>query len=214
MAIPSRRVSDPAARRLSLYLRGLEELARDGRESTSSSELAGLCGISAAQLRKDLSHFGSFGKRGFGYPIDDLIPRLREILGLTRTWRVALAGAGRLGQALVEYHGFRARGFEIVAVFDSDPEKIGSVWGSLTIHDPEELEDRIRREGAELLILAVPAPVAQELAERAVGAGIRGILNFAPARLTLPPEVPVNAVNLGFELEALAFVLADVPSAS
>jgi redox-sensing transcriptional repressor len=189
-------------------------LAREGRDSTSSSELAGLCGISAAQLRKDLSHFGSFGKRGFGYPIDDLIPRLREILGLTRTWRVALAGAGRLGQALVEYHGFPARGFEIVAVFDSDPEKIGTVWGSVTIHPPEELEDRIRSEGAELLILAVPAPAAQELAERGAKAGIRGILNFAPARLTLPPGVTVNAVNLGFELEALAFVLADAPSAS
>jgi redox-sensing transcriptional repressor len=176
--------------------------------------LAALCGISAAQLRKDLSHFGSFGKRGFGYPIADLIPRLREILGLTRMWRVALAGAGRLGQALVEYQGFRTRGFDIVAIFDSDPEKIGQVWGSLTIHGPEELEERIRSEGAELLILAVPASAAQELAERGVEAGIRGILNFAPARLTVPPGVPVNAVNLGFELEALSFVLADVPSAS
>lgn len=213
MPNPSRRVSDPTARRLSLYLRGLEELARDGRESTSSSELAGLCGISAAQLRKDLSQFGSFGKRGFGYPIGDLVPRLQEILGLTRRWKVALVGAGRLGQALVEYGGFRARGFEIVAVFDSDPEKIGSVWGSVTVRDPEEMEEGIRSAGVELLILAVPADAAQELAERAVAAGIRGILNFAPARLILPPEIPVNAVNLGLELEALAFVLADGPSA-
>ena len=119
MPNPTRRASDPAARRLALYLRGLEELAREGRDSTSSVELAGLCGISAAQLRKDLSQVGSFGKRGFGYPVGELIPRLREILGLTRNWKVVLAGAGGLGNALAAYPGFSERGFDIVAVVDS-----------------------------------------------------------------------------------------------
>jgi redox-sensing transcriptional repressor len=205
---PTRRASDPVARRLSLYLRGLEELARAGRVSTSSGELAGLCGISAAQLRKDLSQFGSFGKRGFGYPVGELIPRLREILGLTRKWKVVLAGAGGLGNALAAYPGFSERGFDVVAVVDSDPAKVGQACGSVAIRDADDLEDAIRSEDADILILAVPAHAAQELAERGVRAGVRGILNFAPVRLNVPRTVPVNAVNLGLELEALAFVLA------
>ena len=214
MSSPSRRASDPAARRLSLYLRGLEELARQGRVTTSSSELAGMCGISAAQLRKDLSQFGSFGKRGLGYPVEDLIPEVMGILGLTRTWRVALAGAGRIGSALFEYQGFRERGFEIVGIVDSDLGKVGGEWASIPIRHETELEELIKGEAVELLILAVPASSAQRLAERAVRAGVRGILNFAPVRLHVPSTVPVNAVNMGVELEALAFVLADRPTAS
>jgi redox-sensing transcriptional repressor len=203
-----RKVSDPAARRLSLYLRALEELAAEERETVSSLELAGRCGINAPQLRKDLSLFGSFGKRGFGYPVAELVPRLREILGVSREWRVVLVGAGRIGAALFEHGEFRERGFLIVGVIDRDPEKIGRRWGDVTIQPAEELEGTITREGADLAILAVPASEAQAVAGRVVKAGVRAILNFAPIRLDVPPNVAVNDVNIGLELEALAFVLA------
>jgi redox-sensing transcriptional repressor len=190
---------------LSHYLRSLEDLERAGDQTVSSEELAVRGQTTAAQVRKDLSHFGSFGKRGLGYRVDELRQRLRQILGVDRVWKVALIGAGRIGSALFEYPAFESRGYECVAIVDSDPAKIGTRWGGLTIHGSKELESLLSELGAELVILAVPAGAAQEMAERAVRAGIKGILNFAPIRLKVPGHIPVEDVNLVMQLEALSF---------
>jgi redox-sensing transcriptional repressor len=200
----TRKIPESTVRRLSHYLRSLEGFEGPGG-TVSSEELAARGQTTAAQVRKDLSHFGSFGKRGLGYHVDELRTRLRRILGVDRSWRVALVGAGRIGLALFEYPAFRSRGYECVAIFDSDPEKIGVRWGDLTIQAPEELECTIRELDVELVILALPARGAQEVAARAVEAGVKGILNFAPIRLNVPPRVPVEDVNLVMELEALSF---------
>lgn len=193
-------------RRLSHYLRSLEGFAEEGG-TVSSEELAARGQTTAAQVRKDLSHFGSFGKRGLGYQVDELRDRLRQILGVDRPWRVALIGAGRVGLALFEYPAFRSRGYECVAIFDNDPEKVGQQWGDLPIHSVDDFEETIRRLQVELAILAVPAASAQEMARRAVEGGVRGILNFAPIRLNIPPSVTVEDVNLVMELEALSFAI-------
>jgi redox-sensing transcriptional repressor len=206
--LPNRPVSESTVRRLSLYLRTLEGLAAQGDSTVSSGALAERAGTSSAQVRKDLSSFGTFGTRGLGYPVERLHARIREILGLDRDWRVALVGAGRIGSALHAYPHFRERGFRIVAILDDDPRKVGRVWEGTPVRPAEELESIVAGEGIEILILAVPASAAQDLAERATAAGVRGILNFAPVRLRLPGSVEVNNVNLAVELEALSHALA------
>lgn len=203
----SRKVSESTVRRLSYYLRILEHLERGGEGTISSEDLAGETGTTAAQVRKDLSIFGSFGKRGLGYRIPELAAHLREILGLGGSRPVVLAGAGRIGSALFEYPDFRRRGFQIVSVVDSDPAKVGQRWGEVTIRHGDELEAEVRAHEAKMLILAVPAEAAQSLATRAVAAGIRGILNFAPTQLRLPRDVAIQDVNMVMELEALSFEL-------
>lgn len=203
----TRKIPESTVRRLSHYLRSLEGFESGGSSTVSSEELAARGQTTAAQVRKDLSHFGSFGKRGLGYQVDELRGRLRQILGIDRSWRVALVGAGRIGLALFEYPAFKTRGYECVAIVDADPKKIGQTWGALTIRAPGELEAIVRDLGVELVILAVPAGAAQEMAGRAVAAGVRGILNFAPIRLNVPPSVPVEDVNLVMELEALSFAI-------
>jgi redox-sensing transcriptional repressor len=203
----SRKVSDSTVRRLSHYLRSLEQLGVGDARTVSSEDLARDAGTTAAQVRKDLSHFGSFGKRGRGYAVSDLADHLREILGLSRVWRVALLGAGRIGSALFEYADFRRRGFHIVSVFDADPSKVGASWEGVIVRHSDELERVARDEGLEVLILAVPAEVAQALVERAVAAGVRGVLNFAPVQLRVPAGVAVQDVDMVMELEALAFEL-------
>ncbi len=203
----SRRIPESTVRRLSHYLRSLEELGTEEGQTVSSEELAQRGQTTAAQVRKDLSHFGSFGKRGLGYRVDELRSRLRQILGVDRTWRVALVGAGRIGSALFAYPDFNVRGYDVVAVFDNDPDKVGLRWGDVTIRDVEELETAIREADVELAILAVPGPAAQALAARAVEAGVKGILNFAPIRLRVPSHVPVEDVSLVMELEALSFAI-------
>jgi redox-sensing transcriptional repressor len=203
----TRRIPASTIRRLSHYLRSLEDLEREGGQTVSSEELAIRGQTTAAQVRKDLSHFGSFGKRGLGYQVEELRERLRQILGVDRVWNVALIGAGRIGSALFEYPAFESRGYRCVAIVDSDPGKVGTQWGQLCIHPPEELESLIVDLGVELVILAVPARAAQEMAERAVAAGIKGILNFAPIRLKVPPQVPVEDVNLVMQMEALSFAI-------
>ena len=202
----TRKIPQSTVRRLSHYLRSLEGFEGDGG-TVSSEELAARGQTTAAQVRKDLSHFGSFGKRGLGYEVDQLRSRLREILGVDRPWRIALVGAGRIGRALFEYPAFRSRGYEWVAIFDEDPAKIGARWGDQTIHSVDRFEAWARELDIELLILAVPAEAAREMARRAVDVGVKGILNFAPIRLDVPPRIPVQDVNLVMELEALSFAI-------
>jgi len=200
-------VSDSTVRRLSHYLRALEVLEIEGPFTVSSEELAERGGTTAAQVRKDLSHFGSFGKRGLGYAVPQLAAKLRSILGLNRRWRVALVGAGRIGSALFAYPDFKQRGFDVVAVLDSDPEKIGACWGDVRVAPADHLDEVIRTLGIELVVLAIPADAVQEVADRAVAAGAHGILNFAPKQVRVPKGVHLKHVNLVMELEALSFAI-------
>jgi len=209
-----RRVSPSTVRRLSLYLRTLESFREEGVATVSSEALADRAGATAAQLRKDLSLFGSFGKRGTGYPVEELERVLRSILGLQRDWRVALVGAGRIGTALFAYGGFPARGFRPVAVFDADPAKVGTRRGGMAVQGIERLEAALREAEVDMVVLAVPAGVVQELLDRVVAAGVRALLNFAPTPLRVPPGVTVNDVNLVMELEALSFALAGAPAST
>jgi redox-sensing transcriptional repressor len=203
----ARSISDSTVRRLSHYLRALEDLEASGADSVSSDQLAHRGGTTAAQVRKDLSHFGSFGKRGHGYQVCSLSRTLKSILGLDGLWQVALVGAGRIGAALFKYPAFQARGYECTAILDNDPAKIGQRWGDVIIRPISDLEKVVRDRGIDLVILAVPVMSAQEIAGRAVQAGVRGILNFAPTRLRVPANIPVTNVNLVIELEALSFAL-------
>jgi redox-sensing transcriptional repressor len=209
-----KRIADSTVRRLSMYLRYLEDLDTQGQQTASSDELAHLCGTTPAQVRKDLSFFGSFGKRGLGYPVHELTAHLREILGLVREWKVVIIGAGKIGAALANYRGFRQRGFRIVGVYDNDPTKIGQPWGEAFVHDMADLVQDIRREEAPIAVLAIPSEDAQDVVDRLVGAGIRAILNFAPAQITVPPHVSLKSVNMAMELEGLSFALTNSPSSA
>lgn len=179
----------------------------------SSDELAKLGGTTSAQVRKDLSLFGSFGKRGLGYPVGELIIRLRTILGLGRRWRVCIIGAGKIGAALAQYSGFPERGFDIVAVYDVDPKRIGQKWSDVTVRDMANLEREAASFECEIAVLAVPSPAAQRVADRIVRSGITAILNFVPVQLNVPASVTVRNVNMAMELEALSFALTNRPSA-
>jgi redox-sensing transcriptional repressor len=192
-----------------MYLRYLEELDAVRRASASSEELAALSGTTSAQVRKDLSFFGSFGKRGLGYPVHELVEKLREILGLEREWRVAIIGAGKIGAALSNYGGFLQRGFTVVGMYDNDPAKIGASVGAGPVRDIAQLPADVLTEGIDIAVLAVPASVAQAVVDRVVGAGIRAILNFAPAQLQVPVGVTLKSVNMAIELEGLSFALAN-----
>jgi redox-sensing transcriptional repressor len=203
-----RKVAESTIRRLSLYLRFLEEFEGQGMATVSSGALAARGGTTSAQVRKDLSFFGSFGKRGLGYPVPELVERLRDILGLTRRYNVAMIGAGKIGSALVQYRGFRQRGFDIVAIFDVDPAKIGRQWNGLTILDIATLEAHFGSGGVDMAVLVTPAEVVQPLADRLVALGVKAILNFAPVQLVVPEDVVVKTVNLALELETLSYALA------
>jgi len=203
----SQKISDSTIRRLSVYLRLLEDLEGKDSLTVSSEELAHRAGTTAAQIRKDLSLFGSFGKRGLGYSVPELAERLRAIMGLARTWRVVLIGAGRIGSALFAYPNLSSRGFHIVTVVDSDPAKVGSQWGDVRIRSEAELEQAIQDENVEIAIVAVPASGVQAMVDRVVAAGVRGILNFAPTPLHVPDGVWLKDVNLVIEMEALSYAL-------
>jgi redox-sensing transcriptional repressor len=208
----SRRISESTVRRLSHYLRALDGLEQVSTQTVSSDELAVRGGTTAAQVRKDLSQFGSFGKRGLGYSVSDLGAHLRGILGLDVPWRVVLVGAGRIGSALFEYPTFAARGFDCVAVLDSDPAKIGQCWGQTPILSAHDLEWVVRDRQAEIAILSVPADAAQDVADSAVRGGAKGLLNFAPVRLRVPPGIAVTNVNLVLEMEGLSFAITQARS--
>ena len=198
-------VPNPAVRRLSLYLRQLESLKRAQRSTVSSKQLGESLGLTDAQVRKDLAYFGQFGHPGIGYRVDDLIGQVKRILGTDKTWNVIMVGAGNLGRALSAYRGFEAKGFRLIAVFDNDPAKVGKRLGPFSIQPLSELAEMIEQQKVKLAILAVPAEHAQEVADRVIDAGVRGLLNFAPVSITVPPHVALNAVDLAVQLEQLSF---------
>jgi redox-sensing transcriptional repressor len=204
-----RKVAESTVRRLSLYLRFLEEFEGQGMATVSSGALASRGGTTSAQVRKDLSFFGSFGKRGLGYPVPELADQLREILGLKQRYQVGMIGAGKIGSALVQYRGFRQRGFDIVAIFDSDPAKIGRQWNGLTIQNIDALEAEFGKRPMDMAVLVTPAEAAQPVTDRLVRLGIKAILNFAPVQLVVPDDVVVKTVNLALELETLSYALAN-----
>lgn len=204
-----KKVSESTIGRLSIYLRLLVELESEGFRTLSSGELAKRCGTTAAQVRKDLSLFGTFGKRGLGYAVPELIAELRSILGLGRRWRVGLVGIGRIGGALLGYGDFRRQGFDIVAVFDADAAKVGQGRHGLVIQPEADLERALRAEAIDIVIVAVPAEAAQRVVDRVVAAGIRAILNFAPVKLRVPDGVALKNVNMAVELEGLSYALSN-----
>jgi redox-sensing transcriptional repressor len=201
-------IAESTVRRLSLYLRFLEGQMQRGLETISSGDLAALGGTTSAQVRKDLSFFGSFGTRGLGYSVPALARRIREILGLAREWRVVIVGAGKIGAALAQYEGFRERGFRVVAVYDVDPARIGMSLGGVVVRDQRALDDDLAALDADIVLIAVPPEAAQAIVDRVARAGIRAILNFAPAALHAPPGVVLRSVDMAMELEILSYALA------
>jgi redox-sensing transcriptional repressor len=197
--------------RLSLYLRELEHLVRDGHATTSSTQLGRVLGFTDAQVRKDLAYFGHFGYPGIGYRCDELIVAIRRILGTDQTWTVALIGAGNLGRALLGYRGFQQRGFHFVAAFDIDPAKVGTLIEGLRVQHLDRLPQVTQENRIRLGMIAVPAVAAQAVADRLLAAGVEGILNFAPVTLNLPPSVSHAGVDLAIELEQLAFSVLNRP---
>lgn len=202
-----------AVGRLSLYLRQLEVLHRNGQETVSSSQLGQQLEITDAQVRKDLAYFGQFGYPGIGYRVSELRNALRAVLGTDRTWNVALVGTGNLGRALLGYGGFQDRGFVFSALFDRDPALIGTQIHGLTVRPLDELPRIAKEKELQVVVLAVPATAAESVAEVILAAGISGILNFAPVRLKVPEEVSVVSVDLGLQLEQLAFKVTQRQSA-
>jgi redox-sensing transcriptional repressor len=198
-------IPNPAVRRLSLYLRQLESFKKKGRRTISSKQLGESLRLTDAQVRKDLAYFGQFGHPGIGYRVEDLIGQVKKILGTDKTWNVLLVGAGNLGRALMAYRGFDAKGFRLVAVFDSDPSKVGKKQQQFLIQPLSDLQSTIQREQIRLGIMAVPADFAQDVADQLIAAGIRGLLNFAPVSITVPSNIALNAVDLAVQLEQLSF---------
>lgn len=200
--------------RLSLYLRELQRLQRDGQQTVSSSQLGKLLGFTDAQVRKDLAYFGQFGHPGVGYRCDELVGAVRAILGTDREWVVAIVGVGNLGRALLGYKGFQPQGFRVAAAFDSDPSKVGMSFGGVAVEPTSALESTVKDRGVSLGLIATAAEAAQETADRLVAAGVVGILNFAPVTLSLPPGVSLVGVDLATELEQLSFSVANTQDAA
>jgi redox-sensing transcriptional repressor len=200
-------VPDIIVSRLPVYLRALQFMAATGSTTTSSQELGEKVGISAAQIRKDLSQFGEFGKQGTGYHIPFLIDRLLQILKVEQVWDVVLVGMGELGHAILRYQGFLNRGFRIVACYDSDPAKIGSQVSVFTIEDVNKLVPNVKNSNIKMAMLCVPASAAQDVTDKLVDAGIKGILNYAPVSLTVPGNVRVQYIDPVIGLQRMAYYL-------
>jgi redox-sensing transcriptional repressor len=201
------RLSRASVGRFSLYLRHLELFRREGIETVSSGQLGEALGITDAQVRKDLACLGSLGQPGIGYPAFELIAALRCKLGIDREWLTAVVGIGNLARALLRYRGFQEQGFRIVALFDSDPSKVGQRVEGLAVHAPADMPAVIATTGAELGMITVPSEAAQEAADALAAAGIRGLLNFAPVVLRLPAGISLVSVDLAVQLEQLAFLV-------
>jgi redox-sensing transcriptional repressor len=204
---PEKHIAESTVRRLSLYLRVLEQAAARGQQTISSDSLAEDGGTTSAQVRKDLSFFGSFGKRGRGYDVGELVSQLQDILGLGREWKVYIVGAGKIGAALVSYRGFSQRGFRVLGIYDNNPQLIGRMIDGVGIRSMSQLEHDAARESPDIAVLTVPAEHAQSVADRVVASGIRAIMNFAPAPIHVPASVTVKSVNMALELEGLAYAL-------
>jgi len=200
-----RRIPEATVARLPVYLRSLLETAEAKVRTISSERLAELAGVNAAKVRKDLSYLGSYGTRGVGYDVEYLLYQISRELGLTQDWPVVIVGVGNLGHALSNYRGFQARGFRIVALFDADPDKVGTLAGGLRVSAMDDLDDVARREHVAIAVITTPPNVAQEVADRLVAAGVTSILNFAPTVLTVPDHVSLRKVDLSIELQILSF---------
>lgn len=200
-----REISEATIVRLPGYLRSLEELAEQGVKTVSSNELAEACAVQPALLRRDLSHFGSYGTRGVGYDVDLLIHEIGIHVGLEHTWRVVIVGSGNLGQALARHSGLASRGFKLVALIDTNPEIIGRTVANVQISDDSLLEEVVRRTRANIAVVTTPPGVAQDIVNRLVDCGIRSIMNFAPVVLDVPPDVALRSVDFAQELQILAY---------
>jgi len=205
--MPGSAVPDIVVGRLPLYLRALTQMAASGKEITSSQELGERLGISSAQIRKDLSQFGEFGKQGTGYNIAFLVDQLRRILKVDQVWDVALIGVGDLGRAIAHYGGFVDRGYRVVAVFDNDPTKIGTQVGTFTVLDAAKLVDEIRSRRIGVAMLAVPAKDAQHVSDRLVESGIRAILCYAPTSILVPRSIYVQYIDPVLHLQRMTYYL-------
>jgi redox-sensing transcriptional repressor len=203
MKVP--RISEATVSRLPTYVDCLARMVDDGVLIVSSHQLAKAAGVSAAQLRKDLSYLGDFGVRGLGYEVKELLRQIARYLGLTRQWSVAIVGFGKLGAALANYRGFTDKNFQVVAVFDIDSSKIGVQPNGLEVYAVEDMDEVVRRKGVDLAIITTPASVAQQVADRLVAAGVNSVLNFAPVPLILPTDVTMRHVDLATEMQILSF---------
>jgi redox-sensing transcriptional repressor len=203
----SSRISDSTVRRLSAYYRVLGEMIDEGLQTVSSYDVAQRSGVTSAQIRKDLSFFGHFGKRGTGYRVTPLRDEIKAILGLNRKWRVVVVGAGNLAHALFSYREFRRQGFEIVGIFDNNESVVGQEWDGVRVDHISNFQQQARELKFEMGVITTPASAAQEVAELMVQAGIEGILNFAPRKLSVPETISLRNVNMAIELESLSFAL-------
>jgi redox-sensing transcriptional repressor len=200
-------IPDIVIGRLPVYLRALTRLLQEGQEVTSSHELGQRLGISSAQIRKDLSHFGGFGKQGTGYQIAYLVEQLRQVLKVNQEWEVVLVGAGDLGSALVHYKGFSNRGFRIAYVFDNSPDKVGKKAGDFTIRPMNEMQKIVQDNNVKIAMIAVPAEKAHEVANQLIEAGVRAILNYAPINLNVPSNVHVQYIDPVLHMQRMTYYL-------
>lgn len=200
-------IPDIVIGRLPIYLRALTRLQQEGHEITSSHELGQRLGISSAQIRKDLSHFGEFGKQGTGYTIKTLSTELQRILNIEREWRVALVGVGDLGRALARYGGFAHRGFRITHIFDNAPDKVGQLINDLSVYPFEEMVGIIQETGLKIAMIATPADTAQAVADKLIEAGIVAILNYAPIVINVPNGVQIRYIDPGIHLQHMTYYL-------
>ncbi|HEX6031583.1 MAG TPA: redox-sensing transcriptional repressor Rex [Tepidiformaceae bacterium] len=206
-ALMTLEIPEVVVNRLPVYARALAELAEDGESVVSSQALGERLDVTPAQIRKDLSYFGRFGKQGRGYNVHVLLTKLREILGLDRQWRVCVVGVGRLGQAVVEYGGFEPQGFQIAAAFDSDPAKVGSKLGSTEVRHIEELDTFLHQNHVDIGVVAVPAHAAQQVVDSLVNGGIHAILNYAPMTPHVPRDVTIRHIDPVLAMQSMTFYI-------
>ena len=205
--MPEKVIPDIVVGRLPIYLRALQRMLEENRRVTSSQELGERLGISAAQIRKDLSQFGEFGKQGTGYSIDYLAEQIRQILHVDRVWDLAVVGAGDIGSAVARYQGFSHRGLRVAMIFDNDPAKISTRVGSFTVKDTKTINESIRESGIQVAMITTPSKAAQEVADELVSAGVKAILNYAPINLSVPENVHVQYTDPAIHLQRMTYYL-------